>query len=962
MSETRIVECRIPVFVAAADVDNEDQQTAWYGGKYTIAAGDTSRRVEYRIAGAYDNTGEYARGEMYPINTTQVVVTSRSDNPALATLKMNSLDWETYTRPDSVQVIYEEKRGVSMEVAVSLGLLCNRITSVAQEKATNPLSTLIFSPADTKAIDEERRARGEPTEVDGYKRYTGVITIPYGERKVKNAVNGRSLPGAATGVNADRTGYNITTDLFFANVYFRQVSNTLRALKVGEHVGFLTFKFATTFSGYRGPINSIIVSNYADKVIGHTDYPASSFAVREDLSGMYEEAKTDDDIVVTGPCTFVKRGGRKTYVGDRMRVPLSNGLFAMVRKPGGMQVGSAEMRRLFADTWRRKKDPLYERYQDEMREIAMHRTALKAIRKEFGAARNDEEENRLSLEYDSVRDKLSQAERRVRELMRTDFAMITEASRTMPLVTADRRLQIMKPLPEWGASFEDVCDFLHEMQEGEINGPLMFGKEAKFKYGNKEYTAKAEATDFGSETIVEAFFNKNGLADKVSGMHVGSSMVLPALFPYGTVSAGAVSGGMCVRMAEDGAETGAVFKPVEVQYNGSAVIEYKVQDTDHRLEVKNDYAVELRNMFPAPYAIVNEKTTDFMVTSSKVSLQWYDKKTDKEEIVFGKGTFSSRSRSEISRVARRMALSAGEKAGEECEILYTGSFLRRDTTKDGESEIEKMLTERQLENVFWSGPLVVTSPYVLKTAGLGAKGLLKESFKGAFNGYSCVFVHAKKESGEWWSPGQTGEILSRDVLLGGTDVKVADLIGGIDYNVRRRLVCSNVPVYSKEWPSRCVQMNEAKMDWDLAEVKMVALGPDFVMEVEGEERTGGVCIQLIGHEEIDETSTVTLPAEMPDGTGGKRPVDDSTRYYFHHVIDSAIDFWPEEKQVDAGDWTVAYTVIRDMPYRMPNFACTDEGRKRKAEEVVIDLPPLTVSRFESSVVNYAPSAAYRVQE
>lgn len=551
MSETRIVECRIPVFVAAAIPASEEQETAWYGGKYTIATGDGSRRVEYSISRAYDNTGEYRKNQSYPINTTQVVVTSRSDNPALAALKMNSLDWETYTRPDSVQVIYEEKKGVSMEVAVSLGLLCNRITSVAQEKATNPLSTLIFSPAETKAIDEERRVRGEPTEVDGYKRYTGVITLPYGERKVKNAVNGRSLPGAATGVNADMTGYNITTDLFFANVYFRQVSNTLRALKVGEHVGFLTFKFATTFSGYRGPINSIIVSNYADKVIGHAEYPVSSFAVRENLTSMYEDISTDDDIVVNGPCTFVRRGGKTTYVGDRMRVPLSNGLFAMVRKPGGMQVGSAEMRRLFADTWRRKKDPLYERYQEEMREIAMHRTALKAIKKEFGAARNDEEENSLSLEYDSVRDKLSQAEKRVKELMRTDFAMITEASREMPLVTADRKLQIMKPMPKWKASFDEMCEFVHEIQEGDIRECLMFDKEAKFSYDGKEYTAKAEATGFGNETIVEAFFNREGAASTLEGMLVGTSIVLPAVFPMGTVAAGAVGGGLCVSMLNE---------------------------------------------------------------------------------------------------------------------------------------------------------------------------------------------------------------------------------------------------------------------------------------------------------------------------------------------------------------------------------------------------------------------------
>lgn len=961
MSETRIVECRIPVFVAAADVDNEDQAVAWYGGKYTIAAGDTSRRVEYRISGAYDNTGEYARGEMYPINTTQVVVTSRSDNPALATLKMNSLDWETYTRPDSVQVIYEEKRGVSMEVAVSLGLLCNRITSVAQEKATNPLSTLIFSPADTKTIDEERKARGEPTEIDGYKRYTGVITIPYGERKVKNAVNGRSLPGAATGVDADRTGYNITTDLFFANVYFRQVTNTLRALKVGEHVGFLTFKFATTFSGYRGPINSIIVSSYADKVIGHTDYPASSFAVREDLSSMYQEVKTDDDIVVTGPCTFVRRGGKTTYVGDRMRVPLSNGLFAMVRKPEGMQVGSAEMRRLFADTWRRKKDPRYERYQKEMKEIAMHRTALKAIRREFGVARNDEEENRLSLEYDSVRDNLSKAEKRVGELMRTDFAMITEASRGRPLVTADKKMQIMKPLPEWDASFEDVCDFLSEIQSGDISEPLKFSKKVKFQYDGKGYEAKAEVTEFGSDTIAEAFFNI-GAASTLAGMQVGSSLVLPALFPYGAYSAGAVGGGLCVRMFEGIVEPEATFDPVTVQYNGSAEIEYEAGDKGYTLKVGNDYDVELRNMFPAPYALIDEKTTDFMVTSSKISFQWYDNSTGKEEIIFGGGSFSSRSKREIGKVARKMALRAGEKNDKVYEFLYTGSFLRRDTTKDGESEIEKMLTERQMSNVFWSGPLVVTSPYVLKTAGAESRGLLRESFKASFNGYSCVFVHARNSKNEWWSPGQTGTLLSEDATIADTGVKVADLVGEIDYNVRRRLVCSNVPIYHKEWPSRCVQMNEAKVDWEAAEVKMVALGPEFEMKVGDDTRTGGVCIQLIGHEEIDEASTVTLPGEMPDGKGGKRPVDDTTRYYFHHVVDSIIEFWPEEKEKITGDWEVAYTVIRDMPYRMPNFACTDEGRKRKADEVVIDVPPVTVSHFESSVVNYAPSATYIIRE
>lgn len=959
MSETRIVECRIPVFVAATDADNQDQQTAWYGGRYTIAAGDNDRRVEYRISGAYDSTGEYYRGEQYPVNTTQVVVTSRSDNPALAALKMNSLDWETYTRPDSVQVIYEEKNGVSMEVAVSLGLLCNRITSVAQEKATNPLSTLIFSPAETKAIDDERRERGEPTEVDGYKRYTGVITIPYGERKVKNAVNGRSLPGAAVGMEADRTGYNITTDLFFANVYFRQVSNTLRALKVGEHVGFLTFKFATTFSGYRGPINSIIVSSYADKVIGHTDYPASSFSVREDLSAKYAEVETNDDIVVSGPCTFVRRGNRKTYVGDRMRVPLSNGLFAMVRKPGRMKVGSAEMRRLFADTWRRKKDPRYGRYQDEMREIAMHRTALKAIRKEFGLARNDEEENNLSLEYDSVRDKLSQAERRVAELMGTDFAMITEAAREMPLVTADRRLQIMKPLPEWNAGFEQMCDFFSEVQEGEIGKPRTFGKEAKFSYGGKEYTAMAEATDFGTETVASAFFDRNGVANTLGGMQVGTSVVLPALFPYGTVSAGAVSGGMCVKMLSD--EVDNAFKPVEVRYDGSAVIKYAVQGQDHEIEVKNDYAVELRNMYPAPYAFTDEKEAEFMVTANKVALQWYDNKTGKEEIVFNSGKFSSRSRDEVAKATRKMALRAGEKEGE-YEYLYTGSFLRRDTTRDGESGVERMLTGLQMGNLLWSGPLAITSPYVLKTAGKRAKGLLRESFKGAFNGCSCVFVHAKNDKGEWWSPGQTGEILSGNVTIKDTDVKVEDLVGEIGYNVRRRLVCSDVPIYSKEWPSRCVQMNDAAVDWEFPEIYAVALGPEFEMVVDGESRMGGVLLQLVGHEEIDESSTITLPGEMPDGKGGKKPVDDSTRYYFHHVVDSFFDFYPDEKQVETGEWSVAYTVIRDMPYKMPNFACTGEGRRRKADEVAMDAPPLSIGHFESSVVNYVPSMAYTVHE
>lgn len=129
------------------------------------------------------------------------------------------------------------------------------------------------------------------------------------------------------------------------------------------------------------------------------------------------------------------------------------------------------------------------------------------------------------------------------------------------------------------------------------------------------------------------------------------------------------------------------------------------------------------------------------------------------------------------------------------------------------------------------------------------------------------------------------------------------------------------------------------------------------MVVDGESRIGGVCIQLIGHEDVDESSTITLPCEMPDGKGGKKPVDDNTRYYFHHVIDSFFDFYPDEKQVDTGDWSVAYTIIRDMPYRMPNFACTDEGRKREAGEVVIDMPPLTVSRFESSIINYTPTAA-----
>ena len=940
MSETRIVECRIPVFVAAADPSNADEANLWYGAKYTIASSDMERKVDYVICAAYDNTGEYYKGERYPVNASQLVVTSRSDNPALAELKMKSLDWETYTRPERVQIVYEEKRGVSMEVTISLGLLCNKITTAAQERSTNPLSTLIFSPAETKAIDEERRSRGEPIEVEGYKRYTGVITVPYGDRKVKNAVTGLSLPGASTGPNADTSGYNITTDLFFANIYVRQVSNNIRALKAGEHVGFLTFKFTTTFSGYRGPVNSTLVSIGADKIANHVCYPMFSMFSKTDLGENYETENVQDDIIVKGPCRFVERKGVKQYVGDRMRVPLSNGLFAMVKKPAGMEFNSPEMRKLFADTWKRRKDPLYGEYEKAVEEIRMRKAALKAIRKDFRAAKNDEEENSLSTEYDTVSEALAKAERRLTEVMRTDLAMITEASRKKPLVTADKNMQIMKPV-----AGGDEVKLLAEISEGEVKSHLRFDKTVKFRYEGREYNSACQTTEFGNDSIASAFFDVNGDSEHLIGMHVGTSMVLPAIFPYMGPSAAIVGGGFCVDTVNE--IYGDYNGSKEIKYEGQLSFQIATDTVPAEISATNDYTMTLKNMFPTPYTRSDEEFS-MAVSGCKIGICAVDTKSGESAEEYFEKKMQARGRKELERTARLMATS-----NKMTSMLYAAFFRQADMDKEYESEIVECSTNTLADDLLWTGPLLITSPYTLTTAaGNEGGGLFKIGVDFEVSGYSCFFIHAKKGDGSWWSPGATGEILDRRTILDFTTLTLEDLSGEKYFDVTHRVYCSDVPLYSEQWASRCVRMSTAEYDWEDATAYYVALGDDFSMEYDGEVRKGGVMIQLIGHESVDRSVTVTLPKEMPDGKGGKVPVTDSTKFHFYHVIDTLHEICTDQKTFNTGDWSISYTFIQDMPYRVPNLAGSKAGRRAPLRDVVVDTPPATISHFHGSAAYF----------
>ena len=916
------VSCRIPVFAAALDREDPQQVEAWRNAKYTITSPNSKESVDFYIDRAVDSTGAYEKGELYPVNATQLVVSTRTNHPSLAEFRVKSLDWENYTRPSSVEIIYEEKENVDLNVTVSIGKLCTRLSCPQQEESINPHSTVVFSPVVKRNIDCRRETGGIKTRYNGYKRYSAVISIPHADSELLNACTSSSLPDAASGIESASTSYNVDTDAFTVNAYFEQVSNNQYAVAVGQHVGFLTFKFETEFSSNVGPSNTTILAAHLSHIF--KDKTNAQVYVPSHIQNYNSSAANAESMLVRRQCKVVRRGGRERLVEGMIKVPLSDGMFSAVPRPfKHIPPGSDLMMEVFAKEWKRRSDPKAAEYERIMSKVRRHEDFLSSARKELATATKDEA---AALEGE-MREREDKLARKREELSRLAEESVQQFVDATPLESREiaTSLSTVGVYPASAGSFTgDFLTILRSINEGRTVS----------KREMLPTVMQAGETSIGV-VCASSPMSGNGIAvglnsadpedpSPVKWAGAASALIIPAAFMKNEISTAAV-GRSLLTEALYGTEE---YANETVDYGkGSIKVFYDYAD-EKSMDVETTKTMPVANM-KNPYYSVSALASNGMlklidgVVTSGVSIR----KTNKE----------ANTRKKVEH----------RKAGEQTGVSEAYAALKKPVWKRNDTEKvrycaatipEDVATQANRTDVVKLNNLAASYEYVMNRAFVpksqwtisnsdpeSVNGIILSAALFSGRALLAVVVHIKDDKGAWVSLGENGQLLDTSTDIG-NGTPISDLISEAWSTSSSTLLVSPVPVYDRTFSDRCVRLSPigdsaGEMS---CHVTAVALGENTKINarvvIDGvestEERYGGVLFLFSTYFSNSPVFTTSLPKQMPDAQGNLVDIKEDDSLFLYHMVHNSIDFTGSDRMKN--DWTAGATVLGEIPAGFPD--------------------------------------------
>lgn len=942
-----IISCRIPVFSAVMDKGDEAQVMAWRDAKWTVTSPNNKEQVDFYIDRAVDDTGAYKKGELYPVNTTQLVVSTRSENPALAELRVKGLDWRNWTRPTQVEIIYEEKENVDLNVTVSVGKLCSRISCSAQELATNPNSTVIFSSRVKKEIDMSRRKGGAKTLFDGFKRYVAVISIPHTETELTNACASQSLPGAASGIESADTSYNVDTDAFVANIYFEQVSNQQYAVQVGQHVGYLTFRFETEFSDYLGLVNTTVLAAHLSHIFsGQTNASMLLPAHTELTNGVSNE---DSNIAVKGQCKIVRKGGKEKLVEGMIRVPLSNGMYACVRRPAKViNPDSDIMRAIFAKEWKRRKDPKAEQYEKIAGKIRRTKEAISHARHEMRCTVSEEGRRLLGAEIGERETKLERQRQRMNELMEIDLAAYIDAVGISAREVTSSRLSTVAGVTSSALYEGNFLDVIESINDGRTVERRQMA-DGKITHKGGSIDIRCASAPMRSEGVAVGFNSADGMTSPINWSSIATAVIIPATYVKGKVSTACAGRSLTTELLHGTKDyTGGER---HVDYGKSEVEVAYDLDSGAKTSIEATQYMPLVNMTNPYFSAVersNGRGNALTVLEGTIENGFESESTEQSTEQKRRKIQSAKGEAKGGVTEAYTALKSTEKRAANNEEPLHATYLPDSIAtsanrtqpvqlSDLAGVVEYMASKAFIPQSRWT----VTSGEASTTNGIVQQGT---SVSG--RALSAVIVHAKDGNGDWVTVGEPGQRLALDTEIGDGHT-VGDLISEA-YSVRNNfLVIAPVPVYDKNFSKRCVRLSPIG-DY-LAEqscfITAIALGEEneVLTTVDGvkERRQGGVLFVFNTYYATQSLFAVTLPKAFPDENGELVAVDGNTRFFAYQVVNSSIDFSGSLTLPDG--WTAAATVLAELPAGFPNGP---DGRLEYPE------PPLVIDKITSLFANF----------
>lgn len=925
-SRREFVTCSIPVFAAVLDKNDDAQKAAWREAKYTIASPNNKEEVDFRIARAADNTGAYAAGEHYPINTTQLVVSTRSENPALAEFRIKSLDWENYTRPASVEIIYEEKENVDLNITVSIGKLCTRLSCAEQEKAVNPNSTIIFSPRVKKEIDEKRAASDVKTRFDGYKRYSAVVSIPHTERTLINACTSGSLPGSESGVESAKTTYNVDTDAFTANVYIEQVSNAQYAVAVGQHVGFLTFRFDTEFSGNLGPANTVILGSKLGDIFGRADNPYLYVPAH---TANYNSAEMGGNtLLVKSQCKAVRKDGKERLIESMVKVPLSDGMYACVPRPcKHMSPDSEVMREVFAREWKRRNDPKAKQYEKIVGKMREHEESIARIRNEMSVVQADEKKL-LGAEAERREEKLVRQKQKLARLMETNLQQYIDTTAVTGREIASSPYAVGVCPASAGLYTGDAFAIIKSIHDGKtVQGmPTDEGKMIGFGPTGDEISVniRCASSEMSTRGVAVGLNSEKGEVSPVNWASAATAIILPAAFKENTPSTACVGKSL----------TTELLKNTDYYTGAGSYIDYGEAEVEVTYDYVNNAKTSVRATRFMPLA--NMANPYFSATETNggrsasltcvggILENCFAAKQDTEHAP-EKRRKEGREEGEkkASLVEAYRSLKACREEPANAEAKYCSVYLPENlATQANRTEVTKLSPLAEAVEYVANRSFIPESKWTIGQSNpQSVRGLILSAASFTGRALLGVVVHIKDTNGDWVSVGEPGEVIPLDGDIGG-GLTPSNLISEAWATGHSTLFVSPVPVYDKSFGRRCVRLSPIgdSLTEQTCYVTAIALSPDdrVVTKVGGveEERYGGILFLMNTYFTNTPFFSVSLPKQLPDESGNLVDVNEGDKLFTYHCVHCSVDFTGDSEITNG--WSVGATVLGEIPAGFPN--------------------------------------------
>lgn len=956
------VSCRIPVFAPVMDKGNASEVEAWRNAVLSVTSPMNKEGVDFYIDRARDNIGAYKEGEKYPVNTSQLVVSTRSENPALAMMRIHSLNWANYTRPRKVEVIYEEKVGADLNVTVSVGKLCTRLSCPEQEMAVNPKSTFIFSPAVKERIDRGRMESNMPTLYNGYKRYVGEVSIPYAEEQLINSCAAFSLPGAEAGIESGDSSYNVDTDAFTVNMYFDQVSNKSRAVKVGDHIGFITIEFTTVFSDYMGPTNSILLANHIKHIylgiqtesecrcVAHTNNEDSY-----DHSTVPTEMKKKYtmDMVSSRPCQLLVKGSEVVNTEAMLRVPLTGGKFAYTERPAKrVAPGGKAMRDAFVREWKKRNDPKYEQWMKAEKKVRQHREALRHIKDEMREEMEDDGFRMLAGEENTHMQKVEKHRQRMRMIMQADLRhTLTQHAIEHYELTSNTACQSVRPGIAISSDYDAALEVMERINKNEIKAKAEYQKaKMEFEVSGETKTVNIDAaySPMGLFSMGEALFS-TGDNDVQSEVHtaLNTYMMLPATFVKDGDSAAVCGNCILSNMAK-------------LQVDGKVEYDNPKQKIEVEIELGKKYVIDpvgeapLLNIFSPLYSLTEapegKRSTWLALCAVNSSNIYQEGKFGVVRGMAGKKEEEKKQRRSIVDAYKGMK---GEKKKERKEGQFTSTYISEDiATSVNRTPVAKVNQLTTAMEYIMAPDFTLESRYITTNANkTSIDGLLSMNMALRGRAIGCVLFHCKDSTDKWWKP--TGNI-NRGTAVGDTGLTLGDIFPSAHCTTNCQILASPVPVYDPLFSRRAVRLlpiGDSISD-QVADMAFFPLGDAKVtVTVEGipEEREGGVAVVFVSYSSVSPNYTTLLPNSFPDNNGNLKPIAKSDSIYLYHFISNnmTVTDAPVTKidDIDSGS-TFGFCVLEKIPEDFPNLgSLTSAG-------IGIDESYVTYNSFSSNVANY----------